>query len=47
VNGKPTPTLADLAEALDEAGVGNEVTVSVKRGNQQREVKMRVMDLPD
>jgi 2-alkenal reductase len=47
VNGKPTPTLADLAAALDEAGVGNEVTVSVKRGNQQREVKMRVMDLPD
>jgi 2-alkenal reductase len=47
VNGKPTPTVADLAAALEEAGVGNEVTVKVRRGNQEREVKMRVVDLPD
>jgi 2-alkenal reductase len=47
VNGKPTPTVADLAAALDEAGVGNEVTVKLRRGNQEREVKMRVVDLPD
>jgi 2-alkenal reductase len=47
VNGKPTQTLADLAEALDEAGVGNEVTARVKRGDSEREVRMRVVDLPD
>lgn len=47
VNGKPTPTLADLAEALDGSGVGAEVTANVRRGNAEREVKMRVVDLPD
>jgi 2-alkenal reductase len=47
VNGKPTQTLADLAEALDAAGVGNEVTVRVRRGNEERELKTRVVDLPD
>jgi S1-C subfamily serine protease len=47
VNGKPTKTLADLAEALDEAGVGSEVTARVKRGDAERDVKMRVVDLRD
>jgi 2-alkenal reductase len=45
VNGKPTVTVADLAEALDEAGVGSEITVRVKRGDGERDVKMRVVDL--
>ena len=47
VNGKPTQTLADLAEALDEAGIGSEVTAKLKRGDAEREVRMRVVDLPD
>ncbi|HEY0336722.1 MAG TPA: trypsin-like peptidase domain-containing protein [Burkholderiales bacterium] len=47
VNGKRTITVADLAAALEEAGVGNEVAAKVRRGNQEREVKMRVVDLPD
>jgi 2-alkenal reductase len=47
VNGKPTPTLADLAEVLDAAGVGAEVAAKVRRGNEEREVRMRVVDLPD
>lgn len=47
VNGKPTPTLADLAAALEEAGIGNEVTVRIRRGGQERDVRMRVVDLPD
>jgi len=47
VNGKPTQTVADLAEALDDAGIGNEVTATVKRGDTERQVKMRVVDLGD
>jgi 2-alkenal reductase len=46
-DGKPTPTLADLAQALDDAGIGKEVTVRLKRGNAEREAKVRVVDLPD
>ena len=47
LNGKPTPTLADLAGVLDDAGVGTEVRAQVRRGDQEREVKLRVMDLGD
>jgi 2-alkenal reductase len=46
-NGKPTQSLADLAAVLDDAGVGNEVTLRVRRGNAERETKARVADLPD
>jgi 2-alkenal reductase len=46
-NGKETPTLADLAAVLDEVGIGNEVTLRVRRGRDEREVKTRVVDLPD
>jgi 2-alkenal reductase len=45
VEGKPTYTLADLAAALDDAGVGKDVTIKLQRGNAQREVKVRVIDL--
>jgi 2-alkenal reductase len=47
VDGKPTATLADLAQALEDAGIGKEVTLQVKRGNTEREEKVRVVDLPD
>ena len=45
VDGKPTLTLADLAAALDDAGLGKEATLKVQRGDQQREVKVRVVDV--
>jgi 2-alkenal reductase len=44
-DGKQTMTLADLAVALEEAGVGNTVTLKLKRGDSEREVKLRVIDL--
>jgi 2-alkenal reductase len=47
VNNTPTPTLADLAEVLDGVGVGAEVTAKVRRGSEEREVRMPVVDLPD
>jgi S1-C subfamily serine protease len=34
-------------QVLDDAGVGSEVTAKVRRGAEEREVKMRVVDLPD
>jgi 2-alkenal reductase len=46
-NGKDTPALADLAAVLDDVGVGNEITLKVRRGPGEREVKTRVVDLAD
>lgn len=45
VDGKPTLTLADLAAALDESGVGKDVTLKLQRGTAEREVKVRIIDL--
>jgi 2-alkenal reductase len=45
VGDKPTPTLADLAAALEDVGVGNEATLKVVRGEAVREVKVRVVDV--
>ena len=45
VEGKATPTVADLAAALEDAGVGKDVTAKVVRGTAEREVKLRVIDL--
>ena len=44
-NGKATKTVADLAEVLEGAGIGKEVTLRVLRGDAQREVKVGVVDL--
>jgi 2-alkenal reductase len=44
-DGKPTVTLADLAAALEDAGVGKDVTLKVLRGANEREIKLRVIDL--
>jgi 2-alkenal reductase len=44
-NGKALESLADLVAALDEAGVGKEATLRVRRGNAERDVTMRVIDL--
>jgi 2-alkenal reductase len=47
VNGKPVETLSDFAQALDEAGIGSEVALTLRRGDTQRETKVRVIDLQD
>ncbi len=45
VNGKAVETLSDFAAALEQIGIGNEATLSVRRGDAERQVKVRVMDL--
>jgi len=47
LNGKPVEVLADLVAALDEAGVGEEVVLRVRRGKTERDVAIRVVDLQD
>ena len=44
-NGKPVDTLSDFAAALDEAGIGADVAITLRRGDATREVKVRVIDL--
>jgi|RhiMethySRZTD1v2_1073278.scaffolds.fasta_scaffold224993_2 2-alkenal reductase len=44
-DGKPTVTLADLAAALEDVGVGKDVTLKLVRGGTEREVRLRVIDL--
>lgn len=43
--GKRTHSLADLAAALEDAGIGKEVTLKVLRGQDTREVKVEIIDL--
>jgi S1-C subfamily serine protease len=45
VNGKPVRRLADLTDELERVGVGNKVTLSVKRDGQERSVEVAVMDI--
>lgn len=45
VGGKPTPTVADLAAALDDIGVGKDAKLTVLRGTEQRDVTVRVIDV--
>src|ERR1700726_4219980 len=40
VNGKPVRRLADLTDELERVGVGNKVTLSVKRDGQERSVEV-------
>jgi 2-alkenal reductase len=44
-DGQPTKTIADLAEVLERAGIGGQVTLRLLRGEAQREVKVGVVDL--
>ena len=45
VDGKPTPTIADLAAALEDAGIGKDVVLHVVSGGTERDVKVRVVDV--
>jgi 2-alkenal reductase len=45
INGKPVESVADLSAEVDAAGIGNEVALTVKRGDEERQVKTRVIDL--
>ena len=47
VDDKPVTTTADLTAALDEAGVGKEVRLTLRRGDTEQMVKAQVIDLPD
>jgi 2-alkenal reductase len=45
VDGKPVESVADLAAALESTGIGNDATLTLKRGDAERQVKVRVIDL--
>jgi 2-alkenal reductase len=44
-DGRSTETVVDLAAVFEEVGVGNEVTLTIVRGDAEREVKVHVIDL--
>ncbi len=45
VNGRKTESTAQLAAELDRVGVGGEAELTVQRGEAQRKVRVRVIDL--
>ena len=45
VNDKPVHRLPDLIDELERVGVGNKVTLRVKRGGQERSVEVEVVDI--
>ena len=45
LNGKAVETLSDFAAGLEEVGIGNEATLTVRRGKEERQVKVRIMDM--
>ncbi len=45
VNGRPVQTIAEFAAALDEAGIGNEIDLTVLRNGRERTVRLRVTDI--
>jgi len=47
LDGKPVATLSDFAALLDDIGVDREITLTVRRGDDEREVKTRTIDLQD
>ncbi len=47
LDGKPVATLSDFAAMLDDIGVGKEITLTVRRGDDEREVRTRTIDLQD
>ncbi len=45
VNGRRVQSLAEFAAALEEAGIGSEVELTVMRNNRKRTVRLSVMDI--
>jgi 2-alkenal reductase len=45
VNGKRTPSLGSFAAEIDRAGIGATVELTIVRGEDERKVKVRVVDL--
>jgi 2-alkenal reductase len=45
VNGRPITTLSNLVTEFDRAGVGSTAELTVLRGDKERKVKVRVVDL--
>ena len=45
VNGKQVRTLAEFAMALETVGINNQVELTVVRGNRQRSVTLKVIDI--
>jgi 2-alkenal reductase len=45
VGGKPVKSVAELAAALEEIGIGNTATLTVWRDGQTREVKVTIADM--
>jgi len=45
VNGRPVPTLSSFVAELDRAGIHNQAELSLRRGETERRVKVRVVDL--
>jgi 2-alkenal reductase len=45
VNGRPINTLSNLVSELERAGVGSSAELTVRRGDKDRKVKVRVVDL--
>jgi S1-C subfamily serine protease len=44
-NGQRTQTAADLAGVFEDTGVGKDVTLKLVRGDAEREVTVRLIDL--
>jgi 2-alkenal reductase len=45
VNGRPVRSIAEFAAALEEAGIGNEVELTVVRDERERTVRLSVIDI--
>ena len=45
VNGRPVATLANFVAELDRVGIGNTAELGVRRGDTERKVRVRVIDL--
>lgn len=45
INGKPVNTLADLTNELERVGIGQNVTLSIIRGNEGQDVSVAVEDI--
>lgn len=45
VNGRPVRTISDLAEVLEEVGIGNSVDLTIVRDGRRRTVAVRIIDL--